>query len=144
MNDHEIATFKELILQAIQAGKRETSGIVDDLRKHYTELDKKFEIHNHEHARTNDHLSRIDSHLGILNGKVAANSLHISELNTYNTVNKDHIDILMKDLSLREIELKSSTRKWKERALWIAVMIALFLLTQVGAVSQEFAGVLTK
>lgn len=130
MDSKDREHFDELILKAVQSGKKETSGIILEFKEHVNELGQKTD-------RIETKLVEIVEQFKTLNGKVARHETDITEIKMKNIQESSLVSILAKEKEERDQDFKVSNKKWRERAVWAVIVISVLLLSKVGLVSNE-------
>lgn len=127
--------FEELLIKAVQSGKQETSGIVLEFKEHVKKLNDKTD-------RIESKVIELVEHQKTMNGKVARHETDISEMRMKGIQEASLISVLAKEKEERDQDTKVSNKKWRERMVWIGIVLFVLVLSKIGLVSSEVFNVL--
>jgi DNA-binding protein YbaB len=134
MDNRDREHFDELILKAVQSGKKETSGIILEFKEHIKVLNDKTD-------RIENKMIELVEHQKTMNGKVARHEVDITEMKVKNIQEAGLVSVLIDEKKERDQDMKTSNKKWKERMVWLGILLVVLVLSKIGLISTEIAGI---
>jgi hypothetical protein len=72
---------------------------------------------------------------------VARHEVDITEMKVKNIQEAGLVSVLIDEKKERDQDMKTSNKKWKERMVWLGILLVVLVLSKIGLISTEIAGI---